>query len=370
MHITHVTPSLDLSGGGVAAVVQTLAQQQSAIGLSAEVQTRRLRPNRARDIAAGSLRVMHMHGLWDPMFPKAALEAALSGTPYVVSPHGMLEAADLAKSPRKKRIALATYQGQILRRATCLHALTEAEAHDIRQVFPRAKIAVIPNGIRLSNIKNRAECSEKYILYLGRLNRKKGLTELISGFAQWATSNTQAPCWTLKIAGWDEGGHLLELKKQVATEGLNSRVHFLGPITGEAKSALLTGAAALALTSHSEGLPLAILEAWAHGLPVILSPACNIEPEGAGIMATPDPDAIAAALASLADLPPEARAAMGAKGRHLVAERYGIEAISRQFRDLYHWIAGQGPCPDFVTLPPGRSVPPTVEPHPEPARSP
>jgi poly(glycerol-phosphate) alpha-glucosyltransferase len=122
---------------------------------------------------------------------------------------------------------------------------------------------------------------------------------------------------------------------------MGSRCVFLGELKGEAKFIALLGADAFALPSHSEGLPVAAIEAMAAGLPIIISPGCNL-PEvgsrGAGLIIQPNPEAVAGAIDCLfAD--DDRRKLMGTNGRALVEERLTWPKIAAQLLDLYAALA-------------------------------
>jgi poly(glycerol-phosphate) alpha-glucosyltransferase len=134
---------------------------------------------------------------------------------------------------------------------------------------------------------------------------------------------------------------------------LQHHVHFVGPQFGAEKAATFSGADAFVLPSLSEGLPMAVLEAWAHGLPVLMTPGCNL-PEGfsfgAGVEMTPAPDAIADGLRTLFAMSDAERSRMGERGRRLVAERFAWPRVAEQMLAVYRWVLGQGPMPDSVML--------------------
>ncbi len=109
--------------------------------------------------------------------------------------------------------------------------------------------------------------------------------------------------WRLVIAGWDDRGHEASLKQLCRELGLpfsditagaigesfpdernGASVVFAGPAFGASKRRLYEIADAFILPSHSEGLPMAVLEAWAAGLPVLMTEACNL-PEGLEVAA-------------------------------------------------------------------------------------
>jgi poly(glycerol-phosphate) alpha-glucosyltransferase len=168
-------------------------------------------PALAKALRAGEFEVVHQHALW--MYPSVAVPAwhRATGRPYVVSPHGMLDAWALANSGWKKRIASALFERRNLEGAACLHALCEAEAKAMRAYGLRNPIAVIPNGVVLPEAKpSSVQCSvfsvqpeeeakKKALLFLGRLHPKKGLPGALRGWAE-ATQGKEAG-WRLVIAG-------------------------------------------------------------------------------------------------------------------------------------------------------------------------
>jgi glycosyltransferase involved in cell wall biosynthesis len=172
--------------------------------------------------------IMHTHGIWQ--YPSMAVSRwhKRTGRPYLISPHGMLDPWAVRNSAWKKRIALAVYERRHLENASCIRALCDAEAQAIRQIGLRNPICIIPNGIDVPEIGNQktesrnlpwAGCVEpgrKVLLYLGRIHPKKGLANLIRAWSeiQKAESRKQkAEEWVLAIAGWDQRGHELELKR-------------------------------------------------------------------------------------------------------------------------------------------------------------
>jgi poly(glycerol-phosphate) alpha-glucosyltransferase len=157
--------------------------------------------------------------------------------------------------------------------------------------------------------------------------------------------------WRLIIAGWDQLGHQAELQALAAEPHSDSRIEFVGPQFGEAKSALFRKASAFILPSLSEGLPMSVLEAWSWRLPVLMTTNCNL-PEGskagAAIMMEPDMEDISKALAELFSMDRIEREAMGARGRRLVEEKFQWARVAEQMTQVYDWVLGRGPRPACV----------------------
>jgi glycosyltransferase involved in cell wall biosynthesis len=294
--------------------------------------------------------VLHVHGLW--MYTSvAAIRWAQRERPYVVSPHGMLDPWALNNSRLKKRISAVLYENRHLRGAHCLHALNRAEAEAMRAYGLKNPICVIPNGVELpEGPKGKPVKNDRTLLYLGRLHPKKGLPLLV---AAWSKVQRKADelGWRLMIAGWDQIGHQSELLALAAKLHAGSRIEFVGPRFGEAKSAVFREASAFILPSLSEGLPMSVLEAWSWRLPVLMTKDCNL-PEGASagaaIMMAADIGDISEALIKLFELDDAEREAMGARGRRLVEDQFQWPGIAQQMTQVYDWILGRGPRPSCV----------------------
>ena len=149
-------------------------------------------------------------------------------------------------------------------------------------------IAIIPNAVDLPREGHEAgepnwadvvPADAKVLMFLGRIHPKKGLSNLMRAWAEVRReSPSAAERWQLVIAGWEQGGHQQELERLSAILGLQASVHFVGPQFDEGKAATLNRADAFILPSFSEGLPVAVLEAWSYRLPV--APNNAVQPAG------------------------------------------------------------------------------------------
>jgi len=141
----------------------------------------------------------------------------------------------------------------------------------------------------------------------------------------------------LAVAGNDEEGLGPKLERLAGASG---RVRFLGAVHGADKAALLHRAAALVLPSRSENFGNVVLEAWAAGRPVAVTPevglAGTVRETGAGIVL--DGDLGRALRALLAD--PDRLDAMGRRGAEAVRERFGWPAVAREMEEMYARVSG------------------------------
>ncbi len=279
--------------------------------------------------------LLHCHGLW--MYPSlAALKLTSGRLPSVISPHGMLDPWALRNSRWKKRLAGAFFENAHLRRAGVLHALCSAELEAIRTAGFKNPICTVPNGVvlparRIGPLADkailRASAGQRVLLFLGRMHPKKGLGALLEAWALVRTRiRSVSEDWLLAIAGeeWQEG-YQRQLADEAGALGITNSVAFLGPLYGREKSAALSAADAFVLASVSEGMPMAVLEAWAHELPVIMTPHCNL-PEGfqsgAALRIESDASSVAEGLEILLAMSDAQRRDIGLKGRALVEQRF------------------------------------------------
>jgi glycosyltransferase involved in cell wall biosynthesis len=305
--------------------------------------------------------IVHSHGLW--MYPGVIARqcARHANCPLVVSPHGMLEPWALNRSAWKKRLAAWMFEDENLHRADCLHALCAQEAEHFRRYDLHNPIAIIPNGIDLSEFyplpdanalaQRRPEVQgRRRVLFLSRLHPKKGLENLLEAWRRLAADFED---WCLLIGGSGEPEYEHGLKSIVKNAGLEKIVFFLGPVYGTAKRDALGGADVFVLPSFSEGFSVAILEAAAVGLPVVFTRECNF-PElataGAGIETAANLVGIESGLRQALEMTDEKREVMGQRGKELVQKSYTWPAVASQMLTVYRWLAGNGSKPDVVQL--------------------
>jgi poly(glycerol-phosphate) alpha-glucosyltransferase len=303
--------------------------------------------------------LLHLHGLWRDEQWAALQWQKKTCKPLVISPHGMLDPWAVKNSAWKKKLVGALFANKSLHEATCIHALCQSEAESVRAYGQKNPIAVIPNGIDLPCNLNTYEPpwdtsgqgGKKILLYLGRIHPKKGLSNLINAWSKIKKDSSDANDWSLGIVGWGQGSHEDELKKQAELLGVQDSVLFLGPQFEEDKIACYQNASGFILPSFSEGLPMVVLEAWAYGLPVLMTPFCNV-PEGfatrSAIEIQPNVQSIEEELRNFFSLSDLERHDIGLNGLSLVKEKFTWEKIAEDMCSVYQWILGGGRPPNCV----------------------
>lgn len=292
--------------------------------------------------------VVHLHGLWlYPSLLTRQLQRRFQ-KPTVVTPHGMLDKWALANSVWKKRLAMFFYEHAMLRSATCFHAQSQRELMDIRELGFNNPVAIIPNGVDLQNTSDDV-VRTRNVLFLGRLHPKKGLVQLIQGWKQLPKSITDS--WKLRIVGWDDGGHERELRSLVEEVGLKNSVLFEGPKFGRDKGLALAEASVFILPSFSEGLPIAVLEAWQAGLPVVMTKFCNLDVGftcNSAIEINPDATSIRDGLIRILSMSDKQRLDMGLNGQRLVEEQFSWDGVAQKLASVYQWVLNRSDQPDCV----------------------
>lgn len=303
----------------------------------------------SRELGGLGSDVLHAHGLW--MMPSiyAARVAKKTGQPFVLAPRGMLGADALKFSATAKRLFWAISQQRAVMQVSCFHATAESELEDIRAFGLSAPVAVIPNGVDLPNRADLAETGEApFVLSLGRLHAKKGLENLIAAFSRVAP---EFPDWQLRIVGLDEGGHSDILRRAISAVGLQDRVRLEGPVFGEEKFEIMARASLFVLPSLHENFAVTVAESLAVETPVISSkgaPWRGLESHGCGWWIDHGVDPLAASLGRSMALKPEARAAMGKRGREWMRRDFAWDGIAARTAQVYEWLLGRGSQPPFV----------------------
>lgn len=299
---------------------------------------------RALNEALNCAEVAHVHAIWNYVTWRGMRAAARAGVPYMVAPQGSLESWALGRSRHTKALYARWVEKPLFDQAAAMQALTAAERAQCERYRIQAPVRILPNGVDLEaidRIEGREDLVSRYglpagsriLLFLSRIFPKKGLDVLLRGFAAARLERVH-----LLVAGHDSGtGYRGVMEALAAKLGLGARVHFIGELRGEEKFRVLRGADAFALTSHSEGLPVAVVEAMACALPIVITPGCNL-PEvaqrAAGWVIDPEPPAVAAAITEIfADI--AAARARGVKARGLVEERFTWPKIAAESVRIY-----------------------------------
>jgi glycosyltransferase involved in cell wall biosynthesis len=209
--------------------------------------------------------------------------------------------------------------------------------HKLAPLAPRARWHVVPNGLPLPPKVNNVATDPPVFLFLGDWTSRKGVHDLVKAVALASRSDFPG---TVHLAGFEkEPGQLKELEQHIAATGCGSRIRILGTLAPDAKEVAVASAHCLVLPSYAEGLPMAILEGMAHGLPVIATRVGAI-PEVVhdgheGFLIEPgDVEALADRLLRIA-ADPQLRLTMGAAARRCVEAEYSLDVMVERIMAIY-----------------------------------
>lgn len=287
--------------------------------------------------------VLHVHEFRTVENLLVAPIAASLGVPIVLSPHGTLSHS--TGRSRFKHLWDQLLGAGVALRIDQVLALTQNELEEVQTLWEQfgrrqraTAFSILPNGINPSDFERLPPADglrQRFglddaptVLFLGRLQGRKGLDILVRSFQQAAVEHSR-----LLIVGPDDG----MLATVQALAGDDKRIVCSGYLGGPDRMGALAAGDVFALPAHGEGLPMAALEAMASCMPALLSHGCNM-PEvssvGAGFVVDATVDAFAEKLRLLltdGDL----RAEMGDKARRLVVEKYNWVRISSNLEAVY-----------------------------------
>jgi glycosyltransferase involved in cell wall biosynthesis len=280
--------------------------------------------------------VVHAHLFGGAVY--AALAARLERVPVVVTLHG---AHDLP--PRGRALAL---KAALLRwtgaRLTTVSASLADEAA-ARLGWPRAAIAVVPNGVPVPPLRaplrsRAAPDAPRRLVALGNIRVPKDYPTLLEAVAQLRDWPQPLPPFVVEIAGAPDGGTLYTgLLAQREALGVDALVRFAGFV--DDAPGFLAGADGFVLSSRQEGFSLATIEAMLAGVPVVATrcggPEALVDDGVTGVLVPPgDPAALAGALAALLQ-DPDGAAARAARARTTAQARYAVDAMVAGYLGVY-----------------------------------
>lgn len=292
--------------------------------------------------------LVHITSLW--CFPVLAgsIASVFSKKPFIISPRGMLyEEAINVKSKHIKKLYFHLIAKHYLKRAAAIH-YTTGDERDRAGNFVKSnnQSFVIPNGLDLNKFVNLPEKGsfknkypilkdKKYILFLSRLDKQKGISLLIEAFRELAQKYSNL---FLVIAGPDNVGYKRDIESQLKNYGLLDKTLFTGMLIGDDKLSAYVDAELFVLSSYFENFGMTVIEAMACKTPVVISNRVGIYKEvkehNAGIVVNLSTDDLHQAIKTILDNPQLGEEITG-NGRILVQEKFEISKVADMMIDSY-----------------------------------
>lgn len=294
--------------------------------------------------------LVHNNGMWAGITTLAALEAIGHKRPLIWTTRGTLSEAALLKKKALKSVQWWVLQKHLLRHVSCFHATSEKEASDIARAGISTPIAVIPHGIHIPlqwNGNKRRSGRTRRLLFLSRVVPGKGVKLLLNS---WSVLEGEQADWELVIAGPDSRGYRRKMQDLVKKRNIR-RVKFIGTVTGEKKTHVFQNADLFVLPTEMENFGIAIGEAMAHGVPVVITqntPWDEVERRQCGWRIQRTSKALRIALREAMALTDAERHAMGRRGQAWISSDFTWAESARKMEITYRWILGKEPQPDWV----------------------
>lgn len=291
--------------------------------------------------------LIHLNGVFDYY----SIVTSFLSKPYVLSLRGSLmkEAYKLTKFKAfKKDIFKKLFGDRIINKAGLIHVMCKEELHHFLYFYPNSKkkVRVIPNSLELSQFQKLPAKGKfiekypilkdkKYILFLSRINAKKGLDLLIKAFSMILKEKDLY----LVIAGEDDAdGYKTKVKEWIKGYGLGDRVIFSGMLRGVNKLSAFVDAEIFILSSYSENFGMAVIEAMACGTPIVISDKVGIsreiEENNAGIVVKTNPESIYAGIKNLLDNY-DLKKQIAENGKKMVKKYYDVNKVADKMIKMY-----------------------------------
>lgn len=295
--------------------------------------------------------VVHVHAVFSFASLAAGRAAAARKIPFIVRPLGVLNRWGMANRRRLvKSLSFRLLELPMLRRAAAMHYTSQMELQEAARFHLQNRQVVIPIGIDMSPFASLpsaaiftdqfpATVARRNVLFLSRIDVKKGIDLLLAAFARICP---QHPGAHLVVCGGGSSELVAALKKQAQSLGIGGRVTWAGEVTGQTRLAAFAAAELFVLPSHSENFGIALLEAMAAGLACISSDqvALAVDVAPAVSVVSLDVEAVARSMDALLASTAE-RGALAAAGREVAFSQYSLEAMGGSLKKLYQEVAAR-----------------------------
>lgn len=295
--------------------------------------------------------IVHIHSVFlYPTFITAAF-CRKYNVPYIINPCGALDPDKLKmRSQFKKWVSIKLIEERNIKYASAIHLLSAYEKEKFLSLGLKSKsVIVIPCGIDIQEYTDYSTPyslktkypqlkDKKIILFLGRISFKKGLDLLIPAMKKIIAQRKDV---FLVIAGADERGYLTKAQALCKLCGVKENTIFTGMLLGEDKLGAFFDSDIFVLPSYGDSFGVAVLEAMAAKLAVVITNRVGLAPDiqeyQAGMVTNCNSDKIAEAALSLLNNE-NLRKKMGENGKRLVEERFRWDKLADKMIEIYREI--------------------------------
>ena len=364
--IMHVSYAKSFEDGGIYTSVKKIIDSQELGNLNSRwISTKNIKFNNLLlEINRFNPSFIHIHGLW--RLPTRAKFVNNLKKPFIISPHGMLSDWALKQSFFKKKLALKFWEMNSLRKTKIIHALSNKEIEQIKSILPEKNIALIPNCVdnkykilenyskydllKKTGLKEFGICpDDKILLYLGRFHKGKNVDLIIKSWIE-IRDVVKKNKWHLCLVGeGNEKSKIIELSKNFPFKEYNW--HLSKPLFDAEKYSAFYAANGFILSSDSEAMPMATLEAMSTGLTCLISKETNLDLElslNLAIKTQPNKEDIINSIKKLIYLNPDNKKQLSKNLKSHINKYYSKNRISDKYLELYEWLYFDHKKPDFI----------------------
>lgn len=259
---------------------------------------------------------------------------AQKGFAWVCMPHGNFQAWGLAQKWWKKKPYFYLVLKPMLKKAAMIRASGILELQDMQKIMPHFPMQQIPNGVPVVKDYDgkKENASHKIFFFMGRLNFKKRIVELVQAWLSSSLNNNDT--FSFVIAGPDDGD-LDKIKPLIAQ---SKNIQYIGAVYGDDKENWLRKSSFFILPSILEGFTTSALEAGARACIPIISEGCNF-PEiinaGAGLHTGIEKTEIVEALEHAASLSNDEVNKLAMSAKKFIEENYSMDVIAKRIFEAY-----------------------------------
>jgi glycosyltransferase involved in cell wall biosynthesis len=281
--------------------------------------------------------VVHLQSVYNfPTIPTLLL-CKIFGKPVVWSPDGALQWWKGSRRTRIKavwnRICRIVAPSNLI-----IHATSQQEAQESQDILPFAQTMVVAHAIPIPTQVRRIKThGVLQLLYLGRLDPKKGIENLLAA-CKIIEQETELS-WSLTIAGDGNENYARALRTMVRNLGFalarSEQVLMIGQVLGETKEQVFERADVLVVPSYTENFGVVIAEALAREIPVIAStgtPWERLEEINCGLWVNNDPRSLAQSIQRISRMP---LTEMGQRGRAWVQSNFSGDRVGKEMLACY-----------------------------------
>lgn len=304
---------------------------------------------KALEKAAKDADIIHTNSIW--MFPNVYPAWAAKGTKCktIISPHGTVSRWAMSRARIKKFLFGHLFQYSAMCAADMFVVSCQEEADDLRRLGYKQPIAIVPNGIEVSEEGGgEGNLGRRRMYFLSRIHPKKNVELLIRC---WSKLENEFGDWDLSIVGRDKDNEYADELKRLVRELGCKRITFEGELNGESKNKFVTESEVMVLPTHSENFGMVVAEALAHGTTVICSkgaPWGGLNDNHCGWWVDATESEFMGAMYEAMGMSREKLVAMGRNGREWMKRDFTWEGICAKLKAAYEWLLNGGERPEWV----------------------